>query len=235
MRRFFCSFFSVLLLISLCSCNNNLSNSNGQNVKYNHTVCTKNNIDEFLTIAENMEGDGLFKGINISSDNLYNVTPAEISTQTDYKIFKTSDSCASFILIDGEIHLLCAYFGGYGFVNAVPCDFDEDGITDLIVASSWGSGMHRSLISIFNAKTKESTILYDTSDTETPDADLVVMARTPSFSSKDPTELPIYYNVYSVEIIVMDGNLADLYYLPADVIGSVICENGEVIFKPTDK
>ena len=178
MRRFFCSFFSVLLLISLCSCNNNLSNSNGQNVKYNHTVCTKNNIDEFLTIAENMEGDGLFKGINISSDNLYNVTPAAVSTQTDYKIFKTSDSCASFILIDGEIHLLCSYFGGYGFVNAVPCDFDGDGITDLIVASSWGSGMHRSLISIFNAKTKESSILYDTSDTESPDADLVVMAQT---------------------------------------------------------
>ena len=61
------------------------------------------------------------------------------------------------------------------------------------------------------------------------------MAATPSFSSAEINNLPIYYNIYCVEISVQEGNLAKLSYLPSDVIGSVEYENGQVVFKSSEK
>ena len=137
-------------------------------------------------------------------------------------------------MIDNEVYTLCEWFGGYGFVNAVPCDFDNDGNKDLLVASSWGSGLHRSIISVFNSTTKESTVIYDTSTTDNPQIDLFVAISTPSFSSKDPSSLPIYYQVYSTEIKSNDNNLADLSYVATGVVGSISTNNGVITFIPTD-
>ena len=228
MKRSFCLLICLVLLCSLFSCR-------GGGQTENHLPCGKDGVDEFISLTEGMKGEGLISGFSITEDNIYNVTPDQVARETNYKIFKASDSCASFILIDGQIYLLCEYFGGFGFVNAVPCDFDEDGCTDLLVASSFGSGAHRSVISHFNVKTKESTVIFDTSLTDQPDRDLIVMAVTPSFSSAEINNLPIYYNIYCVEISVQEGNLAKLSYLPSDVIGSVEYENGQVVFKSSEK
>ncbi|MBR6825136.1 MAG: hypothetical protein IKM59_01175, partial [Oscillospiraceae bacterium] len=113
-----------------------------------------------------------------------------------------------------------------------------DGNKDLLVASSWGSGMHRSIISVFNSAAKESTVLYDTSTTDTPGVDLFVSTATPAFSSKEIEDLPIYYRVYSAEITVNDMeeyNLADLSYVATDLMGSIEIENGTPVFKPYQK
>lgn len=233
MKRSFCLLICLALLCSLFSCHGGDLSGGGQTE--NHLPCSKDDVKEFVSLADGMEGEGLISGYSITEDNIYNVTPDQVTRETNYKIFKAFDSCASFILIDGQIYLLCEYFGGFGFVNAVPCDFDEDGCTDLLVASSFGSGIHRSVISHFNGKTKESTVIFDTSFTDEPDRDLIVMASTPSFSSVEVSDLPIYYNIYSVEISVRDGNLAKLSYLPTDIIGSVEWEDGQVVFKSGGK
>ena len=233
MKRSFCLLIGLALLFSLFSCRGGDQTGGGQNE--NHLPYGKDGVDEFISITEDMKGEGLISGFSITEDNIYNVTPDQVARETNYRIFKASDSCASFILIDSQIYLLCEYFGGFGFVNAVPCDFDEDGCTDLLVASSFGSGAHRSVISHFNVKTKESTVIFDTSLTDQSDRDLIVMAATPSFSSAEINNLPIYYNIYSVEISVEEGNLAKLSYLPSDVIGSVEYENGLVVFKSNEK
>lgn len=233
MKRSFCLLIGLALLFSLFSCRGDDQTGGGQNE--NHLPYGKDGVDEFISITEDMKGEGLISGFSITEDNIYNVTPDQVARETNYRIFKASDSCASFILIDGQIYLLCEYFGGFGFVNAVPCDFDEDGCTNLLVASSFGSGAHRSVISHFNVKTKEPTVIFDTSLTDQSDRDLIVMAATPSFSSAEINNLPIYYNIYSVEISVEEGNLAKLSYLPSDVIGSVEYENGQVVFKSNEK
>lgn len=233
MKRSFCLLIGLALLFSLFSCRGGDQTGGGQNE--NHLPYGKDGVDEFISITEDMKGEGLISGFSITEDNIYNVTPDQVARETNYRIFKASDSCASFILIDSQIYLLCEYFGGFGFVNAVPCDFYEDGCTDLLVASSFGSGAHRSVISHFNVKTKESTVIFDTSLTDQSDRDLIVMAATPSFSSAEINNLPIYYNIYSVEISVEEGNLAKLSYLPSDVIGSVEYENGQVVFKSNEK
>ena len=233
MKRLFCLLFTGIVLICLSACQTNTDNSvkNENNVDYMSTSCTKDSVDELMSIIGEVELGGLSTGMKLDEEHCYNVTPLSVATQTDIKIFKFSDSCVSLALIDGEVYSICACFGGYGFVNAVPWDYDEDGNLDLLVASSWGSGLHRSIISVFNTMTKESIVVYDTSNTDNPSVDLFVATASPSLSSKDPQDLPIYYQVYTANIKVNNNNFADLSYTATGVIGSVVVENGVPVLK----
>ncbi len=121
---------------------------------------SKEYVKEFCDIIEVVEGGGLLSGITLDEENCYNVTPPEVAEQMDVKIFKYTDCCASFILIDGVVYELCMSFGGFGFLSAVPCDYDNDGNLDLLMTSSWGSGLHRTDISYFNVVTKELKTIY---------------------------------------------------------------------------
>lgn len=185
-------------------------------------VCTKDGVDEFFAAAKNIVGAG-------AKENCYNVTPLEVSASTDIEIFKFSDTCAAFALIDGKAYPICEYFGGMGFINAVPCNFDGDENYDLLVSSAWGSGMSRSEISVFNTKTKETTVLYNTLMSDDPMMYLAVFpVGTPS--SKPLSRLSDIADVYSVEIMLNDGNSADISYVPQKYIGTVKWENGNVVF-----
>ena len=234
MKRLFCLLLTGIVLISLVACQTNADNSDksGSNVDKMTTSCTKDSVDEFMSIIGEVELGGLSAGMKLDEEHCYNVTPLSVATQTDIKIFKFSDFCVSLALIDGEVYSICESFGGFGFVDAVPWDYDGDGNLDLLIASSWGSGLHRSIISVFNTTTKESLIVYDTSTTDNPSVDLFVATASPSFSSNDPQDLPIYYQVYTANIEINDNNLADLSYTATDVIGSVVVENGAPVFKP---
>lgn len=234
MKRLFCFLLIAMTFISLTACQTNTDNSDTteNNVDCMTTSCTKDSVDEFMSIIGDVELGGLSTGMKLDEEHCYNVTPLSVATQTDIKIFKFSDSCVSLALIDGEVYSICESFGGYGFVNAEPWDYDEDGNLDLLVASSWGSGLHRSIISVFNTQTKESVVIYDTSTTDNPSVDLFVATVSPSFSSKDSNDLPIYYQVYTANIQINDNNLADLSYTATGVVGSVVVENGELVFKP---
>ena len=237
MKRFCLIMIALMMIIGLCSCNsesNNKDNFDNTEKTYMTTPCSKEDVGAFCDIIGELQGEGLFSGFVLDREKCFNVTPQQVAWETNYKIFKFSDSCASFVMIDNEVYTLCESFGGYGFVNAVPCDFDNDGNKDLLVASSWGSGLHRSIISVFNSTTKESTIIYDTSTTDNPQVDLFVAISSPSFSSKDPSALPIYYEVYSAKIKPNDNNLADLSYVATGIVGSISADNGEIAFIPTN-
>ena len=237
MKRLSIIITTLAMIIGLCSCDSALNNNNGSDdteQSYMTTHCSKENVDDFFEIVGKLQGDNLLAGYVLDKEKCFNVTPQQVALETNYKIFKFSDSCASFVMIDNDVYTLCEWFGGYGFVNAVPCDFDNDGNKDLLVASSWGSGLHRSIISVFNSTTKESTVIYDTSTTDNPQIDLFVATVSPSFSSKNPSDLPICYQVYSAEIKSNDNNLADLSYVATGVVGSISPNNGVVTFIPTD-
>lgn len=235
MKRFSGIITLFAIIIGLCSCNisnGNDNDSENKEASYMTTALSKEGVDAFCDILGELQGEGLLSGYVCNREKCFNVTPKWVTEETCCTIFKFSDSCASFVMIDNEIYPLCESFGGYGFVNAVPYDFDNDGNKDLLVASSWGSGLHRSVISIFNVSTKESTIIYDTSTTDNPQVDLFVSAQTPSLSSSELSELPIYYVVYSAEIKANDNNFADLSYVATDYVGSISNEKGEIVFTP---
>lgn len=231
MKRFFCLFLTAVLFISLTACT---SNENLDKVEvppeYMSTPCSKDFVDDFMSVIDEVELGGLYSGMKLDKEHCYNVTPICVAEQTDFKIFKFSDSCVSFVLIDGAAYLICESFGGYGFFNAMPWDYDGDSNLDLLVASSWGSGLHRSVISVFNTITKESVIIYDTSTTDDHSVDLFVAESTPSSSYSE--DLPVSYQIYTAKIEVKNDNFSDLSYVATGVAGSVAVENGMPVFKP---
>lgn len=173
--------------------------------------CNKDYVSEFMTALNSLE---IYFSDELKEANCYNVTPESVSEVTDIKIFKFSDTCASFVFIDNEVFGICNSFGGYGFINAVPWDYDNDGNIDLLVASSWGSGVHRSEISVFNTKTKKPIDIYNNMDSYlNPCSNL--------FVTDD-------FKVYSCNV---DGNnYANLSVTPYDFIGTVSNINGVPVF-----
>ena len=137
------------------------------------------------------------------------------------KIFKFVDTCDTFVLIGEEIYTACLSFGGFGFINALPCDYDRDGCVDLLIASSWGSGIHRSEISVFNSVKKESTIIHSTLNDENPSCDLILV---PS-DNEDEEFLAYYVDSYK------DFTFS---YLTSEFYGSLVCENDSLVFKYAD-
>ena len=49
-------------------------------------------------------------------EHCYNVTPESVAEETEFRIFKFSDSCASYVLEGGHVYDLCDGYGGYGFL-----------------------------------------------------------------------------------------------------------------------
>ena len=126
--------------------------------------------------------------------------------------------------------------GGAHYTQFMVYDFDNDGNKDLFVASSWGSGLHRSVISVFNSVSKESTILYDTSTTDTPSTDLIVAQSTANIFTDDPDiDEKLYYSVLSVKINIENNNFANLAYVVTGVEGHIECEDNTPQFIPYQK
>lgn len=223
MKKIFFKFFLSAMIILLSSCKNNVTIESMKATK------EKESVKEFMSLLKDFETDEIISsyGDSFKEENCFNVTPSLVSEQTDMKIFKFSDSCASFVMMDNEIYYLCDYFGGYGFVNAVPCDFDNDGNKDLLVASSSGSGVHRSSISIFNSLSKEYTVIYSALDT-----DLIVDAVKNSYVSEEFKVVSLKFLVHSAEIDINNNNIADLSFVSTGVIGSIEVENGSPTFIP---
>lgn len=226
MKKILCLLLIGVLLIFCSSCRAGIADG-GQMAM----TCSKDSVEELIAITGEFDLGGLSTGMWIDAEHCYNVTPPAVAQLTDIKLFKFSDSCVSLALIDGEVYELCASFGGWGLVSAVPWDYDEDGNYDLLITSSWGSGLHRSEITVFNTVTKESIVVYDTLGTEDPSVDLVVVAVSPALSSKDPRDHPVSYQIYSADII-FNNHAADLSYTTTGLVGSVVAENSVPAFQP---
>ena len=235
MKRIFCIFCVITMLFLLCSCKDD-SYQKANEYESMKTSATKESVKEFISLLGNIEPNGLISGNQFDEETCYNVTPPGVATETNMKIFKFSDSCASFVMVDNEVYPLCESFGGFGFVNAIPCDFDNDGNKDLFVASSWGSGLHRSVISVFNSVSKESTILYDTSTTDTPNTDLIVAQSTANIFTDDPDiDEKLFYSVLSVKINVENNNFAKLSYVVNGFEGYIEAKDDTPTFIPYKK
>lgn len=91
---------------------------------------------------------------------LADVTPEAVSAAMDCRIFKDPDECDAFLLDGEELFALGFGFGGYGFTSAVPFDYGFNEVPDLLFTYSWGSGMHRSHLALFDRTTKEEQELY---------------------------------------------------------------------------
>lgn len=113
-------------------------------------------VAEFLAAAGSEATDTGYE-----NDVCYNVTPAHVvSAENEFRIFKFDKSCASYLLYAGEIYPLGAWFGGYGFTDAMAADLNRDGKNELYFTCSWGSGIHRAQVGYFDPVKKEA-VLFD--------------------------------------------------------------------------
>ena len=131
----------------------------------------------------------------ISIHVLADVTPAEVLEATGCHIFKSPVSFNSY-LADGErFCVLDCGVGGYGLTSAVLWDYDENGTADLLYTYSWGSGMHRSILALYDRTKRERQELYTYYpwDWEAYGSDLVVKHETDSAGNDS-------YPVFTVDV-----------------------------------
>lgn len=81
---------------------------------------------------------------------IQDITPKEVKVEIGCQIFKVNNSCESYVVYDSKVFHIGLGFGGFGIVSLEACDFDENGQKDLIYTFSWGSGLHRSHVGLFN-------------------------------------------------------------------------------------
>ncbi|MDE6019694.1 MAG: hypothetical protein K2H01_01675 [Ruminococcus sp.] len=94
-------------------------------------------------------------------DILYEITSPELEENTDYRIFKYSQSCASYLYYEDSIYQLGEFFGGLGLTSFASADINSDGKDELYFTFSWGSGMHRAKAGYFDPIKKEPVIFSD--------------------------------------------------------------------------
>lgn len=220
MKKYIAVLLCALLILSLCACSGN-SDASG----------AKEGVKEFMC-AVKAGNDGLAD--ILTQCDFYNVTPEEVKNQTEIRIFKCADCCASYAMLGDKVGSLCDSFGGFGFINAALCDIDKDGSTDLLVASSFGSGIHRAVISVFNTESFKYTVLYSYSGenengiSDLSGCDLCVGLSSESGTSTDEADT---YTVYRAEI-EGGNNFALLEYTAQDAIGVVKSVGGVPVFIP---
>ncbi|MBQ8967618.1 hypothetical protein [Ruminococcus sp.] len=237
MKRFITVIMAVsLLCLASCSSDKNTKkdkNSSGDtDVQQEACVVkgTKDDVSDFMADLDKVKDDLDVKE-EFDEKNCYNLTSDLMYEETGIRIFKFSDSCASFAYANGGIHPICNYVGGSGFINAVPWDYDEDGNEDLLVASSCGSGVSRSEISLYNVSTGGYSVIVSSQDIEgLDDSSVLIVALRNTFLKGSPEAVDIY-NVYEAKL-EQDTSGVDISFEPVKVVGNIVCEDGMVKFEP---
>lgn len=190
------------------------------------TACTKDGVEEFMEAWGDSELTGFYSDYAFDAEHCFNVTPARVYELTGVRVFKFSDGCESFAFAGGRIKEICKSFGGFGFFDAVPWDHDGDGQYDLIVTSSWGSGIHRAELSFFDVKKMESTVIANSLDFDpSPNVcDWWLDTPTPSLSGAPYT--PIITVCAVTEVMPVNENFTDLAFSVTEQIGWISFESG---------
>lgn len=157
--------------------------------------------------------DRLLPPITISP--LVDVTPEGVSAAMDCRIVKDPEDCDTFLVDETEISLLACGPGGYGFTSAVPWDYDDNGIPDLLFTYSWGSGMHRSHLALFDRTTREEQELYVYyPDMATEGSDLILELGKNDMGTDTRA-------VYTADITVNGDDYTDLSFTKREEAGIV--------------
>lgn len=89
----------------------------------------------------------------------YDITPEDVKKELGCQIFKVNYTCDTFVIYKSKLFPIGRGFGGFGTVSINTCDFDNNGKKDLIYTFSWGSGLHRSQIGIYDLSKGKEEIL----------------------------------------------------------------------------
>jgi hypothetical protein len=177
--------------------------------------------------AEGLVRDWIFEknpDMNPKEDfPLEETTTEEVWRRTGGQLFKIKDGNVllfmTLFIRDKQVLPLGISFGGFGITDIYVMDLDQDGEVELLYTFSWGSGIHRSHIAIYNFSL-EKEILAEFTFWH---GDLV-------FEKIDDQTV----FVYSAEVGLSDGNVT---FTPENKLGQVILSetDGEMILSVIDE
>lgn len=171
---------------------------------------TKTGVEEFLANDPKIANDH-------EDDELYNVTPAEITEKFGFTVYKFAKSCESYVVYKDKTYLLESSFGGPGTISFAAADLNKDGNYELYFTFSYGSGMNHAEVSCFD--TSEDTEFYFCSDYFNDDMTLAV----------ENGKLCVYKAAYKDL-----GSFVHIKTEPKEKIGEIVYEYGVIRFKRTD-
>jgi hypothetical protein len=146
------------------------------------------------------------------------ITPPSVREETGCAVFKNRNFEA-FFACNGRIRPAGISFGGFGAVDMAACDFDGDGRKEILFAYSWGSGLHRSHLAVFNPATMEETQL-----------DYVNLNRDMALQKVSDTE----FLVYDASLRFPDGPYMAAELEKGALLARVIAKNGTPFVAPVD-
>ena len=171
---------------------------------------SKNNVAELLSSYDFPEG-------YFSNDELYNITPQEITDKYGFRIFKYDQCCESYLEFNGGIYHIGTGFGGAGTTSFAVADLNSDGNPELYYTFSWGSGMHRSQIGYF-----DTAVLTDFAiNYSLPDHEIKLSSTNAALEVCEAS-------------VVESNGFANIKTTAKDKIGELIYENGAIQFKTPD-
>ena len=146
------------------------------------------------------------------------ITPENVKKEIGCQIFKINYTCESYAIHKGEFFRIGFGFGGYGVVTLTTCEFDENGQKDLIYTFSWGSGLHRSHIGIFDFSEKKETWL----DYVRLNEDIVLEKLSDNS-----------FNVYTVDLEMEEElNYTNIIITQKEIVAKVTDKSGSVEVTP---
>ncbi|CAM3258864.1 hypothetical protein PALU110988_11965 [Paenibacillus lupini] len=129
---------------------------------FNSNETVMKDISRKLSVEEAEKLIAASQNIAQSSDKnaeIKEITSADTWDKTKVQLFRIAEE--TFIIKNQKVIHIGNGFGGNGVTSAVPYDVNKDGITDIIYAYSFGSGMHRSMISWIDLKSFEEHMVGD--------------------------------------------------------------------------
>ena len=209
---------SFTLLCCLIGCGSNINNvSNKSNISIN---TSKISVDNFVARLKKTEYYDEIRETEKQPENpkakFYDITPKDIADEIGCQIFKDGVWCSSYVFYKDEIYPI-GY--GSGVVDMKVCDFNDDGQPDILYTFSFGSGIHRWAISLFDfARMTETSPSFG--DYEEKD---MYMPEDVALEKNSKNEFEIYLIKWEHSDNV---NFAKLKYTKGQTIGKVINENG---------
>lgn len=110
----------------------------------------KQDLQGFKAILKDSVRKERIKMLSTQIDAFQDITPENVFKETGCQIFKSKETCESYLLYNGNLYTLGEGFGGFGIVDLETSDFDGNGEKELLYTYSWGSGMHRSCLGYFD-------------------------------------------------------------------------------------
>ncbi|HQM01860.1 MAG TPA: dockerin type I repeat-containing protein [Ruminococcus flavefaciens] len=170
---------------------------------------SKTGVDEFLANNPTIKS-------TYTDDELFNITPQEITEMYGFKIFKYSQNCETYLEYQGEVHHLGTGWGGPGTVSFAIADLNGDKHYELYFTYSWGSGLNHAVIDCFDTS---SSVKFEGFDQYWSD-DVVLAVEN--------GKLGVYKAKYT------SSGFVSIKAVPTEKLGEITADNetNKVVFVP---